>query len=49
MNMHIIQVDINTIFGLFVVVFMGFFCYMSAHVSAEYKEGKRIPLPWEKK
>ena len=37
------------IFGGFLLVIMGFFCYMSAHCSEEMRKGKTIRLPWEKK
>jgi len=39
---------LETIFSIFLVIVMGFFAYMSAHVVEEKKRGKRIPLPWEK-
>ena len=35
--------------GLFILIVMGFFAYMSAHLVSERKAGKRIPLFWEKK
>tara|TARA_B100000900_G_scaffold338172_1_gene300246 strand:- start:104 stop:238 length:135 start_codon:yes stop_codon:yes gene_type:complete len=35
--------------GLVVVLFGGYFAYMSSHIIEEEKQGKRIPLPWEKK
>ena len=35
------------IFGAFFLTIMGLFCYMSAHIVEEEKQGKRIPLPWE--
>ncbi len=40
---------INHIIGLIFTGFMGWFCYMCYHVNQEQKEGKYIPLPWEKK
>tara|TARA_B100000963_G_scaffold156212_1_gene135948 strand:- start:893 stop:1078 length:186 start_codon:yes stop_codon:yes gene_type:complete len=39
---------INHIFGGFLLVIMGFFCYMSAHCAEESKKGKTIRLPWER-
>ena len=36
------------IVGLITLVFAGFFAYMSAHLVEEEKQGKSIPLPWEK-
>lgn len=40
---------INHIIGFALTAFMGWFCYMSFHINLEEKEGKHIPLPWEKK
>tara|TARA_B100000900_G_scaffold400615_1_gene404441 strand:- start:158 stop:340 length:183 start_codon:yes stop_codon:yes gene_type:complete len=40
---------IEQIFGGFLLVIMGFFCYMSAHCNEEMRKGKTIRLPWEKK
>ena len=40
---------IEHIFGAFFLSIMGFFCYMSIHLVEEKKQGKSIPLPWEKK
>ena len=40
---------IEYIFGGFFLVIMGIFCYVSAHMVEEKKQGKSIPLPWEKK
>ena len=40
---------IEQIFGGFLLVIMGFFCYMSAHCAEEMRKGKTIRLPWEKK
>tara|TARA_B100000900_G_scaffold157627_1_gene133948 strand:+ start:303 stop:425 length:123 start_codon:yes stop_codon:yes gene_type:complete len=34
--------------GILVVSVAGFFAYMSTHMVEEKKQGKRIPLPWEK-
>lgn len=39
---------INYIIGIIFTGFMGWFCYMSFHINQEEKEGKYIPLPWEK-
>jgi len=35
--------------GLVVVLCGAWFAYMSSHIIEEEKQGKRIPLPWEKK
>ena len=40
---------INYIIGFVFTAFMGWFCYMSFHINMEEKEGRYIPLPWEKK
>ena len=40
---------IDFIIGFLFTLFMGWFCYMSVHINMEQKEGKYIPLPWEKK
>lgn len=37
------------IFGFVMCIIMGFFCYMSCHLNEERRQGKRIPLFWEKK
>lgn len=37
------------IVGVITLVFAGLFAFMSAHLVEEKKQGKRIPLPWEKK
>tara|TARA_R100001510_G_C7593842_1_gene162674 strand:- start:633 stop:893 length:261 start_codon:yes stop_codon:yes gene_type:complete len=34
--------------GLFILIVMGFFAYMSAHLVSERKAGKQIPTFWEK-
>ena len=39
----------NILIGIIFLVVMGAFAYMSAHLVSEQKQGKAIPLPWEKK
>lgn len=39
---------IQTFFGIVLLIVMGMFTYMSAHMVDEQKKGKYIPLPWEK-
>tara|TARA_Y100001937_G_scaffold101293_1_gene138916 strand:- start:480 stop:602 length:123 start_codon:yes stop_codon:yes gene_type:complete len=34
--------------GILIVSVAGFFAFMSAHLVEEKKQGKRLPLPWEK-
>ena len=34
--------------GILIVSIAGFFAFMSAHLVEEKKQGKRLPLPWEK-
>ncbi len=48
MLMHIQQVVIKII-GVLFLPLMGIMVYMSAHIIDEEKQGKYIPLPWEKK
>ena len=44
------MVDIlSHIFGLMMLVGMGSLCYMAIHIEEERRQGKYIPLPWEKK
>jgi hypothetical protein len=38
----------NTLFGILITIGAGLFAYMSAHVSEEQRQGRQIPLPWEK-
>jgi len=35
--------------GVIVLVVMGLFAYMSAHMVEEKKKGKQLPMFWEKK
>ena len=45
-----IEVDMfEVIFGIVLCVVGFFFVYMSCHINQEEKEGRHIPLPWEKK
>jgi len=38
------------VLGCIVILgFMAFFAFMGAHVSEEQRQGRNIPLPWEKK
>jgi threonine/homoserine/homoserine lactone efflux protein len=37
------------IFGFIMLVGMGFLCYIAVHLAEEKRQGKHIPLPWEKK
>ena len=39
---------IKCILGVFSLVFMGWFAYMSSHLVSEQKAGRSLPLPWEK-
>ena len=39
---------LEIIVGIIVIIVMGVFAYMSAHMVEEKKKGKKIPLPWEK-
>lgn len=42
--------DILTCIFIFIMLFgMGFLCYMAVHLAEEKRQGKHIPLPWEKK
>lgn len=34
--------------GIVFTIFAFFFMYMSSHIVEEKKQGKRMPLPWEK-
>lgn len=44
------MVDIlSHIFGLIMLVGMGFLCYIAVHMAEEKRQGKHIPFPWEKK
>jgi len=38
----------NTLFGILLLIFMAWFVYMGAHIQEEERQGKYIPLPWEK-
>jgi len=40
---------IDPVLGVITLSIMGLFCYMSAHLVAERKAGKQIPMFWEKK
>jgi len=40
---------IKCLLGFIAFIGMGFFAYMSSHLVAEKKAGKKLPLPWEKK
>ena len=40
---------IDPVLGFIILVIMGLFAYMSAHLVSERKAGKQIPLFWEKK
>lgn len=35
-------------FGSILLVIMGWFVYMGAHIQEESRKGEYIPLPWEK-
>lgn len=37
----------NELFGVLLIIGMGWFVYMGAHVQEEQRQGKYIPLPWE--
>ena len=39
---------IDPVLGVITLTIMGLFCYMSAHLVAERKAGKQIPMFWEK-
>ena len=39
---------LSIIFGVVVLTAMGVLCYMGVHIAQENREGKWIPLPWEK-
>ena len=39
---------LSIIFGVVVLTAMGVLCYIGVHIAQEKKEGKWIPLPWEK-
>ena len=39
---------IEPVLGLIILIGMGLFAYMSAHLVAERKAGKQIPMFWEK-
>ena len=39
---------LSIIFGVVVLIAMGVLCYMGVHIAQEKREGKWIPLPWEK-
>ena len=38
----------NTLFSILITIGAGIFAYMSAHVSEEQRQGRKILLPWEK-
>ena len=38
----------NTIFMIVMMTFMMLVTYMGCHISEEKRQGKWIPLPWEK-
>ena len=40
---------VDPVLGVITLSIMGFFAYMSAHLVAERKAGKQIPMFWEKK
>ena len=37
------------IIGIIFCTFGAFFAYMTSHVLEEERQGKQIPLPWEKR
>jgi len=39
---------LEVVLGIGLLIVVGGFAYMSAHMVEEKKQGKRIPLPWEK-
>ena len=39
---------LSIIFAVVVLTAMGVLCYIGVHIAQEQKEGKWIPLPWEK-
>ena len=39
----------DVIVGIFFIIIAGIFAYGSAHIAEEQRQGKTIPLPWEKK
>ena len=39
---------LSIIFGVVVLTAMGVLCYMGVHIAQEKREGKWVPLPWEK-
>ena len=39
---------LSIIFGVVVLTAMGVLCYIGVHIAQENREGKWIPLPWEK-
>lgn len=40
---------INCIFGIFTLTVMAFFTYMGLHIAEEKRQGKSLPLIWERK
>ena len=40
---------VANIFSTLAIIFLAWFAYMSSHLVEEKKQGKSIPLPWEKK
>jgi hypothetical protein len=40
---------LEIIVGIIVIIVVGLFAYMSAHMVEEKKKGKQLPMFWEKK